>query len=183
MASNSRLSVFSLVLLLIFTVTASKAQGHAEPPPAPMQDWLALTAHQAGGIAPGTRITMGDGVRRAAVLPPNLMSDARSTTARSINRPSGSQVSLSGAVLGGPISIHSGHTPRQERPGDIHLRDSQSAPHQCHTVRGRRAAGQLESWSNATGPWCAECLWLPTAPGACIAQPLAPQRRPALGAS
>ena len=60
MAGNTRLAVFSLVVLLMFTVTASGAQGPAELAPAPMQDWLALTAHQEGGMAPGTRITLGN---------------------------------------------------------------------------------------------------------------------------
>jgi hypothetical protein len=58
MASNWRLSVFSVVLLVTFTATASGAQGSADLEPAPMQDWLALRAHQEGLIAPGTRITM-----------------------------------------------------------------------------------------------------------------------------
>jgi hypothetical protein len=46
------------VLLVTFTATASGAQGSADLEPAPMQDWLALRAHQEGLIAPGTRITM-----------------------------------------------------------------------------------------------------------------------------
>jgi hypothetical protein len=58
MASNWRLSVFSVVLLVMFTAAASAAQGSADLEPAPMQDWLDLTAHQEGQIAPGTRITM-----------------------------------------------------------------------------------------------------------------------------
>jgi hypothetical protein len=59
MTSNWRVS-FSLALLLMFTAGASHAQGRAEPEPAAMHDWLGLTAHQAGGVAPGTRITMGN---------------------------------------------------------------------------------------------------------------------------
>ncbi|HEV3110118.1 MAG TPA: hypothetical protein VGY99_06465 [Candidatus Binataceae bacterium] len=51
---------FLLFLLLTFMGGISRAQTPAEPEPAPVQDWLGLSAHQGAGIDPGTRITMAN---------------------------------------------------------------------------------------------------------------------------
>ena len=59
MATNLRVSLV-LILLLTFAVGISRAQAAAELEPAPMQDWLTLTAHQGPAIAPGTSITMAN---------------------------------------------------------------------------------------------------------------------------